>query len=549
MNKRRRSRKAASKSTSETKLVHCLFCAAPCPPTFSIINGQLTRLEHDVPPAPDGKGSSGRGRSTLTPVPTLTFLEEEECSSLAAQLKVVFILKNILEIGEEKFHKFLGVLEGQLHPEFWVQTCGYCGEAVRVCYETVKEISRLEKKFKSIKEELKGRIVETKEETGRGLEEVVGSVWNEIRQEILDEEGDQSKPEDVDDDQNQEFRKFPNSPSNSEVIDEEDDEAIDEFLNGNPPQPSDEAPSNMGLPSSHKESSLREMGLSSQKRRLNFESDEVNQQVKFPRQSPADNYDDSNSATDTPHEEDSPIYINGNIFEDENDDDDDEEDFQLDFEMEQSETALKMRESTNKDEERKGRKQKLVPTIASPDIYLIPPPVIKEEPKFTTFPKDQRTHYQCMQCPAIYIDKKAATEHLNLHRPHSSSITCPTPNCCWVLDPQKVTQHNNSRHRTSTGIGGIHVKQCTTWKYYRCAECDALFGALKRLRIHWELHDKGDGEVCNECGWLCVNVSCHKTIWHSKEGGKHEQTRLRSAHRQIVTVERDHQNVTWKKKM
>jgi len=169
--------------------VPCLFCATPCPPTFCVVDGQVERLKngHQKLLRRRNEGNS----VSEAAAPRLGLFEEEEKNSpgLAAQLKSVFILKKILSVGEDKLIKFLEKMEGQLLPEFWVQTCQPCGDAVKICFETLREIARLESKFAKITERLRNRVVETQGEDGAGIvadeSNPLGSIWKDVRDHVL----------------------------------------------------------------------------------------------------------------------------------------------------------------------------------------------------------------------------------------------------------------------------------------------------------------------------------------------------------------------------
>ncbi|ODM90884.1 Zinc finger and SCAN domain-containing protein 12 [Orchesella cincta] len=632
---------------SPPKSTQCVFCASPCPSSFSIVNGEVKRLKTDP-----------HHVKKCTPPPhQLTFLEEEDCSSLAAQLKVLFILKNILDVGEGKLHKFLGHLEGQFHPEFWLQTCGYCGEAVRVCYETSKEISRLQRKFSTIREELKGRILETREHATE--DEVVSSVWKEVRDEIIkggveinrpptDVDGDDNdeekceksdipadhdaevdssdrkavkeellegelgssladlNEEDDDDQDDCDEGGFTKISINSNIFaDEEEDEDIDDFLMGNP-LPEEDEESNIELYESQNDCTTcpkkikerkpslekkegRKQKLSTvipnasdddiqfevivrdtrptpplefssyQKRKKGricykclgcpyFETlhlHKIKAHVKIHRPVVSDDVDDNGDEekeSSANEDEEAPIHIDGSIFEDENngEDEEDEEEFQLNLEHsnDNAEDPLKFKE-----EDRKGRKQKLVPICSSQsDIQLIPPPVIKEEPQYTTLRKERRTSYQCSQCPALYVEWGLMFEHLNLHRPGSTAITCPTADCGWALGPEKswLSRHNLKHHRPEGAVVQAKPKVPTRKRntYYRCTDCQALFMGLQRLTAHYLVHDNGRGRECKECGWYSTNLPNHMSFWHPEEGGIRAEMRLRTADNRIITLGR-----------
>ncbi|CAL8143468.1 unnamed protein product [Orchesella dallaii] len=118
----------------------------------------------------------------MSSVRVTDFLTTEEFF-LDKQLKTVFILRDILNMGNTQLFYFLSKFQGQLHPEFWIQVCKSCGEAVSSFYATQKEISSLQTKLLRISGKLKGQIYKTKYEkmgTGDG-----SLIWKDIRTSVL----------------------------------------------------------------------------------------------------------------------------------------------------------------------------------------------------------------------------------------------------------------------------------------------------------------------------------------------------------------------------
>ncbi|CAL8137781.1 unnamed protein product [Orchesella dallaii] len=167
----------------------CLFCTTPCgPSTFTFVDGQLIRIKNDKPGGREGRRG---GDPTHDDYDDCNFLNEESSSLLSEQLKVIFILKKILGIKEEKLLSFLGKLDGHLLPEFWFQVCTSCREAVRNCFEIFKKISFLQKRFATISAELIGNIKKTSEKhekinvSNKNYEELLAlSIWKEIRETV-----------------------------------------------------------------------------------------------------------------------------------------------------------------------------------------------------------------------------------------------------------------------------------------------------------------------------------------------------------------------------
>ncbi|CAL8143466.1 unnamed protein product [Orchesella dallaii] len=156
----------------------CLFCATPCPSTFTIVEGQVKRLKSD--PHTEQCHSDP------------SFLEERGVPILGEQLKVVFILKNLLQIQDEKLCEFLGKFGGQLNPEFWVQLCSTCEEAVHKYYEIFKESFKLQKRLNTISSQLKEQIIQgsraaADDDDDKVVDEELTEekIWKEVREEVI----------------------------------------------------------------------------------------------------------------------------------------------------------------------------------------------------------------------------------------------------------------------------------------------------------------------------------------------------------------------------
>jgi len=142
----------------------CIFCASPCPPKFDFVGGQIRKL------------SSGTHKNSSAN--SLSFKGD---GVIAQQLQVIFILKDILKIGQDKLCEFLGS-SGKLHPEYWISVCSSCQDAVELFYKTFKEVARLENKLNEYSYEFKRRIQNSKGDEGIGP---TGMLWEAIRNEVL----------------------------------------------------------------------------------------------------------------------------------------------------------------------------------------------------------------------------------------------------------------------------------------------------------------------------------------------------------------------------
>ncbi|ODM92245.1 Zinc finger and BTB domain-containing protein 16-A [Orchesella cincta] len=84
-------------------------------------------------------------------------------SVINEQLKAILVLKHILKIPQETLRRFLQQNNGQFNPEIWLNLCSSCADSVHQFLETLKQISRLEKKLNGIETELKLKMQNSKE--------------------------------------------------------------------------------------------------------------------------------------------------------------------------------------------------------------------------------------------------------------------------------------------------------------------------------------------------------------------------------------------------
>ncbi|ODM88972.1 Replicase polyprotein 1a [Orchesella cincta] len=156
---------------------NCLFCAVPCRRPLTTEDDELEEEGADLKRPKLDIDHLGYYQSS-------TFLEDED-PTVDKQLKAIFLLKNVLGIRKEKLCQFLGKFGGDNHPESWIKVCGSCGEAVKICFEVWREISKLERKLGEISKELRGHIWETREKRGDGEEEGAETVWRQVREDVL----------------------------------------------------------------------------------------------------------------------------------------------------------------------------------------------------------------------------------------------------------------------------------------------------------------------------------------------------------------------------
>ncbi|CAL8084118.1 unnamed protein product [Orchesella dallaii] len=153
---------------------NCLFCAYQCPAKFLIVDGQVRKLktENDSSFLPNNKEEDDQN--------SFKFPGD---SMITEQLKVIFILRTILKIGEEQLCEFLGS-SGQLHPEYWISVCSSCQQTVQKCYATLKEIGALERRLLKLSNQL---VVEIQRSKGAEATGPTGILWKTIRNEVLKE--------------------------------------------------------------------------------------------------------------------------------------------------------------------------------------------------------------------------------------------------------------------------------------------------------------------------------------------------------------------------
>jgi len=131
--------------------VSCLFCASPCSPD-AVINLQEVTSS------------------------SLVFPED---GPIEEHLRAVFVLSRILKISQDLMCQFLTKGDGQFYPELWFNVCGECGECVADFHETLKQVSKLEKKLTQLESELKGKIERSISVSNND------AIWNHIRREAL----------------------------------------------------------------------------------------------------------------------------------------------------------------------------------------------------------------------------------------------------------------------------------------------------------------------------------------------------------------------------
>ncbi|CAL8137769.1 unnamed protein product [Orchesella dallaii] len=426
---------------------HCIFCASPCLPKFTVINGQVSRIKSEPDLiTPDSIFPVPTGSSGCQPLPH--FLEEgEDCAQLAEQLNSIFILRNILGIREDKLCQFLGKLGGQFHPELWLQVCSACGESVKEFYETTKQFLKLQKKLKVISNELKGHIRETREGDYSSVEEVTGQVWKEVREEVLKEFG---------------FN------SNATQIDEI-------------PPPTEQ---NVDSPMPHleRETEYQEKDQTRRKQKLitrpiDFEPDEEEPHSPPPMMIlPPDIYVVEEVDAEEDDQNTNQSFISGDILpenppvaDDADEDDEIDEEYHFDLKYPNgNRTSSSLKTQINLSTSKTSQNQVFNPKkqrfssiqrrsieVVSPSSfrqyeldsvrrYPLPTLPFSECPRFSGVRVGKEQHYECLECSAKSNHWERFKAHLELHHPTAGAVSCGE--CGWLVHPGKMLRHTAQFH-------------------------------------------------------------------------------------------------------
>ncbi|CAL8135659.1 unnamed protein product [Orchesella dallaii] len=161
----------------------CIFCASICPASFTILNGKVIRIvQEEPPPVVNDNENEEKGEDSQPPVPEVGIIER--------QLRSLFIIRRILDVGPDLCSKLLGDFDGSLDPEHWVNVCDECQSPVYEFYQAQMEVSKLETKMTRIKTKMKEIIKESGNEISENpapgeMEDISFTVWRGIRNETM----------------------------------------------------------------------------------------------------------------------------------------------------------------------------------------------------------------------------------------------------------------------------------------------------------------------------------------------------------------------------
>lgn len=85
---------------------------------------------------------------------------------LEGQLKAIFVVRQLLELPEDKCVSYLQRNDGESNPQSWFDTCASCMKSVEEGYQVFRKIQELSSKLEGIKWELK-KIVKLSNGSGR----------------------------------------------------------------------------------------------------------------------------------------------------------------------------------------------------------------------------------------------------------------------------------------------------------------------------------------------------------------------------------------------
>ncbi|CAL8143453.1 unnamed protein product [Orchesella dallaii] len=471
--------------SSTRELVHCLFCASPCSPTFTVIEGNLTRVKTEEEQV----------------------LDKAETPRLALQLRVIFILKRIFNFEDEKLTNFLGKLDGQLDPEFWVRLCKPCEDLVRDYYQTFKKDLELQRKLTSISTRLKAHIEETREVHEEMQEEDEESpaihIWKEVREAVLNQNGNKSVTNEIEVEMEADARLT--TPSVTTIFNTIGDNSAEILIDGDIRADwyGEEGTLYLDIPDL---STLKEiLGLDFQ-----LGSGQASNHKVFIEEKQFPNNKQSKSE---------PSPSTKRVF--------------------KPATASAQPKPTS-EQPKKNDKDK--------DSIPIPAGYLKYGDRL--FRK-----LTCEQCPYYTANVNYLKSHQKLHQPgpkSSKAVTCPI--CSWVMLSSRLPMHNDAHHHSSTLLSQNQEGQGQSQapknkeeigteeksrKYFKCPDCGALHVSLLRLRVHLQkLHESGKGVKCPDCGWLVSNLKGHMVNWHPQEGTVQARVRKRTASYPIIEVER-----------
>ncbi|CAL8137012.1 unnamed protein product [Orchesella dallaii] len=468
---------------------NCIFCISHCPPSFTVsedrkpIKVKIKQEENDTQNQPFFSTSCCWNISG----------ENQDDSSIDSHLKVIFILRNLLNIEKQTCSSFLEKNEGHLHPEFWMSVCSSCDQLVKEFWEKLREIGRLERRVKAIKTKLVGFVRNTRGYEDNLFGNEAPPVWKEIRDSVeadgrtaADEHETRCEPCSDNEPIEDSPAPSPSSPppqSESDFEMENDDEEEDD------PQSKEEELKPKKC--YYKCSSCGDLSANMVRYRQHQLLHHLGKGVKCPecgwlcqKLPPHFAHWHSKTGDRTTFEE----KIAKRIIK--------EVKCSRDPPPPAVDPAVGM-----------GMQVKL--DIESETIT---------ESSYKTIPKGKgkQRYLQCNFCPGNYPKLFQIKNHLQLHK---SGKGVPCEKCGWVVEFNKMGWHIRHRHLKSKNSTGVEVKR----KYgnyvkknyrYDCNDCPASYRSLGDLNEHKRLHENGEGVVCPECGWLVAKLGQHNGKHH-----------------------------------
>ncbi|CAL8135671.1 unnamed protein product [Orchesella dallaii] len=421
--------------SSEFFIRNCLFCAVPCSPTVITENGEIKRVRKVKREGFCGGGDDDAELPSYA-FSSLPLLEEEENPLLGNQLK----------------------LEGQLHPEFWVEVCGPCGEAVGDYYQTLRLISKLKEKLATISTQLKRRIWDSKDTS-------LGGGGGD----------DFSRKNDNDDSNHKDTLNF--------IWRDIRDQALGrECMSGMLLSSFDEDPSPLVSP--FEDNSLWDDSSS-----MPVADVKMEMQEDFIDES-------SNSSPRRP-----PSVSNSS----------ESEDTDEDYIPEWPESSKKV----------KHRKPRSTATSSKSRIRPLPAiqRIRRKQPNGMSTTTE--TWYKCSHCGFETSSDPKSKEHVQLHSSASPYgiplVSCRI--CRWVLPSDEFKYHIDNYHTTLPHTKGVVISRKSS-TYFNCELCPYKCRTRESMRSHARLHKPGPGSVtCSYCGWpgTVATVRSHKFTYHPKE--------------------------------